>query len=1371
MTGTIRGRLTNREINSFDANPRDLEIESTAHGASIPIIYGRRAVPGLMGPRGVDASGNLIVCVFWCYGEVFQIEKVFYNGKALPDAVQVHHYRGTEYQGVDNWLADITTIISFSDDMVLLKPEGKVGIAYSVFKIAPSDISENPRFQAIIQGRTVYDVREANSNGDPFDSGDNTLVGYNLNFTGTNGTSPTTGIDDSTNALTVAWAGDADIQSNQLSLDGNGDYVTVQDVAAAEFGSGKWTLEITCTPTAATGIRQIFGKGDLSSDRSISIAHINANLAVSMSSDGTTWDIASVVTFASSALSGGTEVKITVEYTGSDYQFYVDGEFVHRIADASPLYNASGAANIGFTTGAGATGAFNGSIRGVRLTKGVNRYGGVHVATANPYADSNAMSPGYVFDNLTVKCFSELMRNPFYGFGVSTVANQLKVQEWNEKLLGGAVERSNLDLVISDVRPTEEWADLIANQGGFYWFPDGDGVRVVADRPVNEENPVGWELSENGEFEVDATDWTLGTGWSHNATLAALIKTAGTASDAEQTIAGPFEAGVAYIFTLKVPIFTAGSVRLEYNGVPFIEDQTSAGLYTTEYVANGTEPSGTFAVVADSAFAGWVEEASIKRKFWYDSNVVAGSLRIEPLQNADAPTRVILTYLEPDDDSPNWEEAAPVIESLPGVDTGETPLIETRVRMRGVTRGPEAANHAQSRLMRARDKVRISWKTTDIGIAYQKGSVIDLFDPEFNVRVYVLVENVTMVEHGRYQVVGSRYSDQHYPDQLVIPGGGGTVPVGAIALLQSGFSAPTGWADYSAINDKFVKGAGAVTAIGATGGATTIATQSGDTTEAGAHGPSETGFNVESYTGFSSTGNGFIYTFSFEEAGAHDHTWSTGTITPDVYRRQNILIQKTGTAGTEIPEGVITFGLANLNYPNTVRWLGAAGRVLQASATTANAGSNAQTLSLTTGTTNDEHDHWTRSTISNGSPGVISFTDPYYQPFVQGGLHSHTATLSLTISLQRKRIAAYYGSDARDVGPGTRMLWPNSIASLPADWIVCDGRLGTENYDGYYLEISAQGSEEETLGDNTADINGFTAYSAYHKHNPNPVITSFTHATISAAHSNEVRHRHEITKADISWQPQYHALAVIEYQPNPVPGFADVALLISGGETDGTTDIVDNSLYTLAETIQGTGTLAYDESVLLFSTSTISNTGKRILYPSFEYGKKFTFEGFFNNSSTDEMVLFGNHLTADVTTFEVRKTAAGAIVLYVGDTIQITLSTAYTSGEWFYVALCYDYSEWRLYSGKDSVGTAVGGTYTDSATDVTDDLYLLDRMGGVADFVGNFAQFRVTRGAARYTGSVIAIPTSAFDINKDWLLEGGVWSDSNFWIDSDNWVD
>lgn len=1354
----LRGRLTTSETNSFVQDDKALDTEMTADGAFMPVAFGRNPMPGMICANGVDGSGNYIYVVAWCQGPVLEIGDIYNNDVVLSTSAIVHNYRGIECQGVDNYAATITGL-SYADDWRLLTPDGYACGAYSVI-VLPASITEPPRFQAIVKGLLVYDIRQDGGSTmldstnfpDPFNKGDVLAVGYNLQFIGTNGTSPTTTVDFSSYAHTITYAGNAQIQSNKLSLDGDGDYVTVPSNTNTRWGSGKWTLEITCTPTVSGEINALFGVGDSASDRCILITQIATALYVSMSSTGSSWDIMNTVNVYNTAFAANTTTKIVIEYDELGYFFYVDGTQRYYQASTSDLYASTSTIYVGQQQGAAGTTAFKGSITGVRFTKGYNRYGGVHTATAFPYCDSDSCESGYVYTDIAAAATATLIKSPFFGLGSSEpITNLLNMFKHNETDLGSAVEHT-MDLVISESRPTVEWIDQVCGTyGETFWFFEGDRVSLRPDRIADSLNPSGWEITTNGDFYDDASDWTLGSGWSYGGSSLHVLIGAATSGTVSQTMGKPTVEGDTYILTFSLDVVFAGTVRVDLDGVTVIDAKSVAGVYAYEFVATGDET--TISMTAAS-YTGFVGELSVRRKFWRDDTIVSGSLQITPLKNSDAPNRLIATYRKIASGSANWGDDIPIVVEMPGVGLDGTPIIETRIRYDGLRSTSKTTYKAKAKLYRLQGKDTVSWKTTDIGLLYQKGMVVELYDSEFDLLIYVLLESVERVEQGRYLCRGTRYSATHHPAEQEAQAG--TVPVGLILPLL-GDTVPSGWQAYDTsptLIGRYIKCAGESLALATRGGANTHSALTGNTSTDGAHGTDGDTFLVESYTGNSGAGSGRKYTAFNTEAGSHLHTYDTGTLTPDLYAADLRLVKKITSDATSLPDSVMAFGLAGLEYIDTHRYTALGKRLLRAASAWGTDGVLQQLLSLTTGSTNDSHDHETYSSVTDGSPNGTAITATHYDAVSGGGAHTHAVIVELLRNIARFKACLYASGDTYGMGAGMWGLWDGSLSSLHQDYSLCDGRLGTPFIEGRYIEIAASGDEDQRRGNNTLSVTGQTRWSSKHEHQ-GTADTADTYDAVEISHSDEVRHRHTITDPAVStdhndWEPLHHTLYPVMYNPNPVPVQQDVLLFVEGDMPNGETAIVDSSRQFLTGTIAGSGTMEYSSSQLLFGKNTVYQAAtKRVSFACGDYGKKWSWEGFFRNNATGLMVLMSNYDSGDAShSVWIVKQTTGHIELYVGATspARATISLSLTSNEWFYVSVCYDYAEFRLYAGKVSTGTATRAAYTSAAFSPRDNLTLFDHPAGffgLACFTGYATQMRVIRGAALYSASVIPIPTEA----------------------------
>ncbi len=498
----VRGRLPASKINENKPSPQELALNTSAANTPIPIHYGRKNVPGLISAYAVS-GGYLYVRVVWGMGEIYAIEKVFINDAAPVSGVSVRHYRGTTYQGVDSWLA--AAIVGYADDMVLRKPGGLLaGIAYSVFKI-PSSFTAAPQFQAIIQSKLVYDPAGPVS-GDPFYSS----VGFSLHFTGTNG--QTTATDTGPNARAVTFSGNANIQSNQLALDGTTDYVQIADAAGVEFGTGSWTLEAkVTTSTIAAGDARIFSKTNTaSSNYGLSIYRSAANLVVSLSANGSNYNIAGAENAMVTCFSVGVERTIVCEFNGTDYVIYVDGVERWRKTTTATMFDSTAE----WTIGANRTGSesWNGSIRSAKFTKAL-RYGSPAPApaTAIPFSDSAYYVPYQIYSDNSALVFADVVTSTIYGLG-STVLDLAAAKDWCDDEIAIGVARAKISISLTQPQKTEAVLDLIASYADLLWVYEGESVKMIPDQPVSTDNPGGRNLIPNNAFD-DASQWAYGSRW------------------------------------------------------------------------------------------------------------------------------------------------------------------------------------------------------------------------------------------------------------------------------------------------------------------------------------------------------------------------------------------------------------------------------------------------------------------------------------------------------------------------------------------------------------------------------------------------------------------------------------------------------------------------------------------------------------------------------------------------------------------------------------------------------------------------------------------------------------------------------------------
>jgi len=1328
-------RQTTKKINSLQRS--DITIEATAENAPLPILYGEVTAPGYISAFFSDAN-YLYVRVIWGAGPIYQIKKVFINGAAMGNTIQFKHYHGTEFQLSDPWFDAGIPETAGVDRMQFTRGAGVLGVAFSTFAIPNAAITDSPRFQAIIQGTLVYDPRESLGSGDPYEDG----VAFDLQFIGSNGTTPAD-CDLSTHNTSVTWTNGATIQGNMASFDGTNDYLTVTETAYTKFGTGKWTFEIKFTPSSTAGAAIIAMKGtDASPNLCFAIVRSGTSLYLHLSSAGTSWNIANGVLIGS-GVSAGVESMVRVEYDGAGV--YLAGDYGYswvNILAQPTIYQSTMAWILGGVAG----GYYAGTIRSCRLTTGIMRYGGAQFdGSGIPYADSWYYRPGYVYSDTPALCLAELALNPFYGLGVSIVNNLPAVYNWNEDELEPGITRARLSLVIDSNRPTEDYMDLLATYAECFWFYEDEGVTLVPDRAISALNPAGWEMTIDGALLVDAS-WTEGTGWGWIGVISTFGHSAGTASLVSQTITKTFEAGVVYVVRFDITYRTAGSCGLNLDGLPLIEKQSAVGVYTVEYTGLGTE-TGTVDVTCDAAFVGWVTVASIHRKYWPEASIVKNSLSLSGAAESGKPTKVIVHYTTPSASSPDWTRAVYDDAELPGVSTGTARLIETSQHMEGVWRVEEASLKARSKLARLADRVEYTWQSTDRAIAFQRGTVVELNDSAYGIDELVRVENVDMVDFGRYRVQGSNYSDEHYPGEVVLPDDN-TIPVGVIAMSYDGL-VPSGWQQFNGANGKLLLGAGSGYAVTSTGGSATCTVTGFNTSTSAAHSgaflnvydiPSDSGAFRQGSSGILS---GTVMTASQVEIAGHNHAVTVSNYNPSIYKREKVLIEKITSAVTEMPANTEVFGIDGLSIPNLSRNLSEVGRLVAAALNNASAGSSGvQTIAATVAATDDTHDHYTTAATTTGS--LISPTSGNYVYELGGSSHNHGGAISLSAGrlLRRRNFALYTGAAAYKIKQGVIFMWAGSLTAVPDNYSLMDGKLGTIDVTNYFIMVASSGESwtgaDGFAGAHAEYIAGATN-SVSHDHEGSYSASGL--ARFTTLHSNSISHNHQILTV-ASYVPAYYAIGFIMYNPNPTTSWIDRGLQLTVGGTNGGTTIDDTSPSNLTATVSGSPN--YSSTQTLFGLNTIFNTtGDRLSYTSFDWGKKFTLEGFFRADTAATGEMMGNS-TGAAEHFSIRYATGTGIQFVLDGSVNLT-SASIAINTWFYVALTYDGALWRFYVGTQSSGVAtLVGTAADVITSFATNCWIGNNNVPNSAFRGYFGEVRHTRGAAIYQSSAFAIPTASF---------------------------
>lgn len=204
----------------------------------------------------------------------------------------------------------------------------------------------------------------------------------------------TTFADRSDNAFSVTAVGNARI-STALSkfggasglFDGNGDYLTVADNAAFEFGSGDFTVEGWCRIASAPAASyELFSKDAGAPGWTAYGLVITGSRAIRIqcSSNGAEHDI--LATSANSVVPTGAFFHFALVRQGSVFTGYVNGVAVVSTTSDAGLFNNAGPFIVG--SRGGGWEALAGCLDEMRITKGVARYSENFTPPTEPFPNS-----------------------------------------------------------------------------------------------------------------------------------------------------------------------------------------------------------------------------------------------------------------------------------------------------------------------------------------------------------------------------------------------------------------------------------------------------------------------------------------------------------------------------------------------------------------------------------------------------------------------------------------------------------------------------------------------------------------------------------------------------------------------------------------------------------------------------------------------------------------------------------------------------------------------------------------------------------------------------------------------------------------------
>lgn len=1354
-----RGRPTAEEIARLAPSPRETKLNQSADNATVPPIYGETPVTGqIFGV--VEDSGFHHFLVMWGFGPIHSIKTLFINGSSDLSGVtslSFRHYHGTAFQEIDPWFESF--VAGYEDDLILLRPEGKAGVAYTSIRLATSWVNTNgiPAFQAIVKGSFCYDPDKASYTDSYFDD-----VGAQVRFIGTDGSAPTD-LDESLNERPLVYLGGATIQSNALPLNGTNQGVRLDNHVSLRFGTEPWSITMVFTTDVVTATQRIiFNYGNfLLSRTGLTISRTDDDLKVQLSSDGVNADIMDATIL--SVFTVDVDVTLTVEFTGQSYLVLIGGQVVAESVTSDVVFPNT---TDPLTFGSGANLLWwDGKIKSFQLTFGSYRFGSGVADPGSPWLDSGKFKTGYVYTDNTALCLAEFISNPFYGEGVplSAIRGIQEGKDWNDELLGGAVPRSRLSLALTTVATSSKWRDQLSVYAGVFTITEEDGIAIIPDRPPSKDNPSGRQHVRFHTMQVDPSDyWTFdGAEWSYDSGNKILVLSGAQAGTTNATYTlTDLIVGEKYAIRLGVVWISEGDdYSISIDATEVLSGQ-SGEVASVEYLVGqftATATSHVLKLTGDADLSMWINPVSVRGFRWIETEIEQDSLSIRGVSDIETPTKVNVSWRQKQDTTPNWpEKSAPY--TIPDAELGNIALIETNVPLPGIYRAEEAVNKATARALRLKARNEYRWTSLDTGVALRVGTVTRLWISEIGLDQEVMVMSARMNKYGRYDVVGETFDASHYPDALELPENTGVVPIGAIGI-QAAAQTPADYQAYTDANGKFLIGAD-FDEIGDTEGTATYAGWSGTTSVGGGHTSSAASSPNSSPPGIpirdrtnpaGSSGTQTRGTSTLH--GEHQHIYSTGLITPNPYRLDSLLIERINTPGVTVPKEVMVFGDPSIMLAGLSRSTVWAGRVIKANTATAPLGPAQQFINFTTASGSiASHGHkfpFLANTLID-FPNVVGVYEA--SDIIDADHdHTHTVTLELIRNLRRIGLALYIGSENFSVVPGIMFFWAGTQSELSAypDWTLCTGRLGTRNVIDRYFEIAGLGSEDVLSGDNTISISGNVNFDEGHTHLEEDAETTTAEGAVLVGHELWAHKDHAISHS-AAHQPLSQKIGLIVYNPNPEWGYVDLALLLGGGGTHGSSTIIDSGPNNLSPTT--VDEVTYSNVNTFFSTTSLRcNSPARdgvLQYDGILGGLlngRYTLGMWFRTSTIVGLQFLANSGkdNGGKDYWEWRIDENGDMELrYSGGSVVIQGSGEVAINTNYFGALCWDGEELRVYCGEVSTGTAslVGSFAPSPAPDWNDNLAFFNNVGRSGSFTGWAEDIYLIDGAAQFSGSVIEIP-------------------------------
>ncbi|GAB1407655.1 hypothetical protein MASR1M8_15740 [Thermomonas brevis] len=209
-----------------------------------------------------------------------------------------------------------------------------------------------------------------------------------LHFDGADG--GTTFVDDTGRVWTPMGNAQVDTAQSKFGgasglFDGSGDAIATPNVAALNFGTGDFTIELWMRTTTTSGVALVAGKHEASTGSWILLRN-GASLQLYVSSTGSSWNMVNGI--AIGTIAANTWAHIAVVRDGTTFRTFLNGVAGVTSTSSASVFAGAQRVVVGGNIGGAGGDWFSGHIDELRITKGVARYTSNFTPPSAPFPDS-----------------------------------------------------------------------------------------------------------------------------------------------------------------------------------------------------------------------------------------------------------------------------------------------------------------------------------------------------------------------------------------------------------------------------------------------------------------------------------------------------------------------------------------------------------------------------------------------------------------------------------------------------------------------------------------------------------------------------------------------------------------------------------------------------------------------------------------------------------------------------------------------------------------------------------------------------------------------------------------------------------------------